>query len=93
MTIVEDTTLTVDGDGLELPEKYVGSDGFVVRTPRVTIDSKTGTSENPFGPVKPRDWDDEPERIRNQTALEDGGLVGLKPYGEDQEWYPVEMDT
>lgn len=91
--MIQQKTLTVDSDGLELPEKYQTDRGFVIRTPRVTINSHSGTKEPVFGAIRVRDWNPtDPDGVRNPKGLENGGMVGLKIYGEDQEWYPVEIE-
>lgn len=91
--MIQQKTLTVDSDGLELPEKYVDAGGFVIRTPRVTINFTSGINEPVFGAIRVRDWNPtDPDGVRNPKALENDGMVGLKIYGEDLEWYPVKIE-
>ncbi|ADD07740.1 virus protein phiCh1-VP79 (plasmid) [Natrialba magadii ATCC 43099] len=98
---LEDEPLTVSEDGIWLPEMYRMPSNIVIRTPTAThqaTSSGDGWRKAVYPLVNVEDWDSEnlePEEgtdeLRNPECVEDGPKVGLKVYGGDQRWFPVEI--
>jgi len=85
-----DRTLTLDGDGIEVPDDVDVSEGVVFRARGATVDMKPGTADRDRYPlIKRRSLEADGRRVVNQHL----GIreVTVKPYGEDARTYRVEV--
>lgn len=101
---LEDEGLPVYEDGFWLPERYTRASWLIIRTPTKTARShRTGTEPRRriSSLATADDWDPDylegegrTAEIRNEECLPgDDGVpkIGLKIAGEDQRWFPVEI--
>lgn len=93
---LEDEPLPVYDEGIWLPARYREADAIVLRAPAITINTMDTPPRRPiFSLVDADDWivhDD--RRVRNERCLpgeDDTPTVGLKIHGEDQRWFPVDI--
>ncbi|UHQ96414.1 hypothetical protein [Natrinema halophilum] len=102
---LEERPLPVYEAGLWLPEQFAKARRLIIRTPTSTIDPRLGGSKSRhriFSAVRAGQWDPDylegegrTAKIRNEECLpgEDGTpRVGLKIAGEEQRWFPVEIN-
>ncbi|MDF9748393.1 hypothetical protein [Natrinema salsiterrestre] len=97
--------LPVYEEGIWLPQRFCEADQLIVRTPAKTTDSRR-TGDEPQRRISSLatadDWDPDylvgegrTAEIRNEECLpgEDGvPKIGLKIAGEEQRWFPVEIE-
>ncbi|MFC7135483.1 hypothetical protein [Halobaculum litoreum] len=85
-----DRTLTLDGDGLEVPADVDVSDGVVFRARGATVDVKPrGADRDRYPLIDRRSLEADGRRVVNEGI----GIreVTVKPYGEDARTYRVEV--
>ena len=103
MTDLEDEPLSVTEDGLWLPKRYAAAPCLIVRTPTKKVEYRLQGDWDQrrlaIG-ITVDDWDSDlfdgvrTAKIRNKKCLPDGDgpMVGLMIEGEDQRWFPVDVD-
>ena len=101
---LEDEPLSVTEDGLWLPKRFAAASRLIVRTPTKTVDSRLKgdwDQRRLATGITVDDWDSDyldgegrTAKIRNEKCLPDGDgpKVGLMIEGEDQRWFPVDVD-
>jgi hypothetical protein len=85
--------LTVDNNGLEIPQQFQSADSVVIRTPRQTTNIRSGFSglvqDNRYALVSPEDFDVDEENAENPNLQPN--QVSLKEHEEDEERYTVTL--
>ena len=102
---LDDMPITVTDEGVILPYRFARASKLVIRTPTKTVQMTSRGEDRAveslhFVVADRDDWDVEEgtAQIRNERCLpsqspSDQYSIGLKIFGHEQEWYPVEFES